>query len=79
MNFGLMNSAFAGDVYFDPRCEKTQWQRFENEVKRLNEASPPDVQYKVLYIARHGQGVHNVAERKHTRSAWNVRSSILFS
>lgn len=67
------------DVQFDPGREKTQWQRFENEVKRLNEASIPDVQYKVLYIARHGQGVHNVAERKHTRPAWNVRSSLLFS
>ena len=64
---------------FDRNHEKTEWQRFENEVKRLNDESSPNVQYKVLYIARHGQGVHNVAERKHTRPAWNVRSSLSIS
>lgn len=29
----------------------------------LNHHAPRDVAYKVLYLARHGQGQHNVAGR----------------
>ncbi len=37
------------DAEFDPEDAKTQWQRFEYYVSKINEKSPPDVQYKVLY------------------------------
>ena len=66
------------DDFLDSTGEKTQWQRFENKVKCLNEKSSPEVQYKVLYIARHGDAVHNVATRTYGRSAWNVSALLWF-
>jgi len=34
-----------------------------------------NVQYKVLFLGRHGEGVHNVAERRYGTKAWDVCSS----
>ena len=67
--------SYTQDVDSNGGRGETQWQLFENKVKRLNDESQPSVQYKVLYIARHGQGVHNVAERQYSRNEWDVRSS----
>ncbi len=51
---------------------KTQWQRFAQEVARLNYEAPSGTFYKVLYLGRHGQGVHNVAETKYGTAEWDV-------
>lgn len=37
------------DAEFDPERQKTQWERFENHVVKLNNQTPKNVQYKVLY------------------------------
>ncbi|KAJ5290284.1 uncharacterized protein N7443_010537 [Penicillium atrosanguineum] len=36
-----------------------------------------DVQYKVLFLGRHGEGVHNVAERRYGTQAWDDYWSLL--
>lgn len=38
-----------------------RWVRFKERITLLNKHAPRDVAYKVLYLARHGQGQHNVA------------------
>jgi len=71
-NFGLINRTYDTDADYDPQYEKTQWQRFEHKVFRLNRESGRNVQYKVLYMGRHGEGYHNVAEAFYGTPAWNV-------
>jgi hypothetical protein len=34
------------------------WKKFGNAIKKLNEKAPINTAYKVLYLARHGQGYH---------------------
>ncbi|MCJ1356368.1 MAG: hypothetical protein MMC33_006363 [Icmadophila ericetorum] len=62
-SFGLKNRSVQG--------EKTQWQNFGDEVQQLNEKSASDVQYKVLFLGRHGQGWHNVAEHMYGTESWD--------
>ncbi|GAA5899462.1 uncharacterized protein JCM6883_005228 [Sporobolomyces salmoneus] len=50
---------------------KERWSRFQTEVDRLNEESDEHTSYKVFWVARHGQGWHNVAEAKYGTEAWN--------
>ena len=49
-------------------------QKFEHYVWRLNRGSGRKVQYKVLYLGRHGEGYHNVAESYYGTPLWNVRA-----
>jgi hypothetical protein len=71
-NFGLIDRAYDTDADYDPNHQKTQWQRFERKVSRLNRDSGREVQFKVLYLGRHGEGYHNVAEAFYGTPAWNV-------
>ncbi|KAL8931357.1 MAG: hypothetical protein Q9211_007021 [Gyalolechia sp. 1 TL-2023] len=75
-NFGLVNRNDSSDIVPEETTSRSQWQRFEREVKRLNAEAEEGVRYKVLYLGRHGQGVHNVAERRYGREEWD-RSRIL--
>ncbi|KAK3306109.1 phosphoglycerate mutase [Chaetomium strumarium] len=73
VNFGLINRTYPTDKRFDPKREKTQWQRFEAYVKHLNSGcgKKPNVEYKVLFMGRHGEGWHNAAESFYGTPAWN--------
>jgi hypothetical protein len=85
-NFGLINRTYDDDIKLHARhggdheeeeaedTEKTQWQRFEQQIRALNSKADPNTQYKVLYLGRHGQGFHNVAESWYGSEAWDVRS-----
>ncbi|TVY22354.1 putative phosphoglycerate mutase [Lachnellula hyalina] len=73
-NFGLVDRAYHGDSQFDPDHKKSQWERFGNEVARLNHDSKPKVQYKLLYMGRHGEGYHNVAEAFYGTHDWDIAS-----
>ncbi|KAG2143629.1 histidine phosphatase superfamily [Suillus clintonianus] len=42
-----------------------RWKTFRQEIDRLNTSSPANTQYKVIFVGRHGQGFHNVAEGKY--------------
>ncbi|ODV82191.1 phosphoglycerate mutase-like protein [Suhomyces tanzawaensis NRRL Y-17324] len=46
------------------------WEQLKREVDELNEKSPPNVAYKVLFLARHGQGWHNIALQKYPKEEW---------
>lgn len=57
---------------FDPERKKTQWERFEYKIQELNRKAPADTEFKLLYLGRHGQGYHNVAEAFYGTEAWEV-------
>lgn len=52
----------------------TQWQRFEHELGTLNAQAPTGTSYRLLFLGRHGEGVHNVAEAFYGTKAWDVRT-----
>ncbi|KAA8571632.1 hypothetical protein EYC84_001626 [Monilinia fructicola] len=70
-NFGLKNRTYDTDPEFDPERRKTQWERFENHVVKLNSQTPDNVRYKVLYLGRHGEGYHNIKETEVGKEAWD--------
>lgn len=43
-----------------PFPPSSQWKRLESHVAKLNSEGGGDVLYKVIYVVRHGRGVHNV-------------------
>jgi hypothetical protein len=51
----------------------TQWSRFKHYIEVLNKDDSLKKQYKLFYIVRHGQGLHNVKEKEVGREEWNVR------
>lgn len=76
-NFGLINRTYTTDAKYDPKGKKTQWQRFANQVFRLNREAPHGTQYKLLYMGRHGEGYHNAAESYYGTPAWNCYYSLI--
>jgi len=53
--------------------EKEQWKRFDTHIRHLNNQTKDNESIKVLWLGRHGQGWHNVAEAKYGTKAWDVR------
>ncbi|KAL2883446.1 putative phosphoglycerate mutase pmu1 [Colletotrichum sp. CLE4] len=47
------------------------WERFASHVRKLNAESPDGVDYKVLYLTRHGLGYHNVQAAKVGTADWD--------
>jgi broad specificity phosphatase PhoE len=68
---GLLERAYPTDAAFDPKRERTQWQRFEHYVYELNKQGPTEKKYRMLYVIRHGQGIHNVKEKEVGREEWD--------
>lgn len=69
-NLGLLNRSYPGDTVPDEpdvQQELQQWQRFRRYIEELN-ASDKDKHYKLLYLVRHGLGLHNVKEADYGRS-----------
>ncbi|KAI8948991.1 phosphoglycerate mutase-like protein [Xylaria longipes] len=71
VNYGLINRSYPTDKEFDRHGKKTQWQRFGHYVDTLNRKADKNTQYKVLFMARHGEGYHNAAESYYGTPAWN--------
>lgn len=73
-NFGLIDRKYPTDQHFDPAGQKSQWERLEKWLSYLNSDCHKDesVQYKILFMGRHGEGWHNAAERFYGTPAWNV-------
>ena len=71
-NFGLIDRSYDTDEIYDPDHKKTQWDRFAYKVWRLNLESDLKVLYKVIFLSRHGEGYHNVAESFYGTPAWDV-------
>ncbi|KAI4212973.1 MAG: hypothetical protein LQ351_004317 [Letrouitia transgressa] len=76
-NFGLINRTYSTDQSHDPQGQKTQWQRFTYQVNELSRNSPHRVQYKLLFLGRHGDGFHNDAQAFYGTPAWNCFYSII--
>ncbi|OGM41201.1 phosphoglycerate mutase family protein, partial [Aspergillus bombycis] len=70
-NFGLIPRSYDSDPEFDPEGRKTQWERFEYQLNQLNRDSSPATQFKLLFLGRHGEGLHNVAERRYGTELWD--------
>ncbi|EAS34593.3 phosphoglycerate mutase [Coccidioides immitis RS] len=75
--FGLINQTYDTDELFDPDRSKSQWERFKHKVLTLNRDAGPEVRYALLYLGRHGQGYHNVAESHYGTAAWDCYWSML--
>ncbi|KAI5197062.1 phosphoglycerate mutase family protein [Aureobasidium subglaciale] len=73
-NFGLIDQVYPSDDTLEDASGKTQWQRFEHYIHELNKNASPGVEYKVLYLGRHGQGYHNVAETRYGTKLWDPQS-----
>ena len=69
-NFGLINRTYPADSSLKHQG-LTQWQRFKHQVHVLNQEASRDVQYKLLYMGRHGDGYHNDAQAFYGTPAWN--------
>jgi hypothetical protein len=53
--------------------KKESWAVLKNDLRQLQNAAPENVRYKLLFLARHGQGWHNLAEKKYGTKEWEVR------
>lgn len=76
-NFGLINRTYSTDRNRDSRHSRTQWQRFATKVSQLNRDAHYGVEYKVLFMGRHGDGFHNDAQAFYGIPAWNCYYSVL--
>ncbi|XHF97315.1 hypothetical protein AWENTII_000910 [Aspergillus wentii] len=76
-NFGLINRTYDTDKESRRYSKLTQWERFYDQVVQLNRRSPENVEYKVLFLGRHGQGWHNAAQDYYGTPAWNCYWSLL--
>ncbi|RLV94981.1 putative phosphoglycerate mutase [Spathaspora sp. JA1] len=47
------------------------WDDIIEKLNHLNSSTKPNEQYKIMYLARHGQGFHNLAHTKYGDNAWN--------
>ena len=74
-NFGLINRTYDADSKHIQ--SKTQWQRFATQLSTLQSNASRNVQYKLLFMGRHGEGFHNAAESYYGTPAWNCYYSVL--
>jgi hypothetical protein len=77
---GLLERSYpSDDAFWTERSEPcgdladSQWPRLQYYINSLNTKNLGKEQYKLFYIVRHGQGVHNVKEAEVGREEWNVR------
>ncbi|KAF2428047.1 phosphoglycerate mutase-like protein [Tothia fuscella] len=70
-NLGLINQAYDSDKDCPNVNKLTQWQKFEYQLAQLNHKSSKNIEYKLLYLGRHGEGWHNAAETFYGTPAWN--------
>lgn len=50
---------------------RERWKNLRKDLTRLNDESDDDTLFKVLFLGRHGQGWHNVAEQRYGSPEWN--------
>jgi hypothetical protein len=55
---------------------KPSWQQFDKDFKALQASADRNTRYKLLYLARHGQGMHNYYEQLIGLEAWNVSADL---
>jgi broad specificity phosphatase PhoE len=75
-NLGLIDRIYDPDSSLEGQ-NLTQWQRFANKLESLNQGAGPRTRYILAYLARHGEGWHNRAEREYGTKAWDCYWSTL--
>jgi len=50
---------------------KDRWHNFRRRIEEINASAPDGTCYKVLFVARHGQGWHNVGGLKYGTKDWD--------
>ncbi len=75
-NFGLINRTYDTDASVRSQ-NASQWQRFGNKLRTLNKEACKGTRYVLVYLARHGEGWHNRAEKKYGTPAWDCYWSTL--
>ncbi|KAJ4296335.1 putative phosphoglycerate mutase pmu1 [Kalmusia sp. IMI 367209] len=70
-DLGIKSRQYTTDTTIDPTEEKTQWQRLEHYVQEMNRVDPERRRWKIFYLIRHGQGVHNLKEKEVGREDWD--------
>lgn len=58
---------------FDQLGRLKPWAEIESLLQALNEQAPPNVAYKLIFCARHGQGYHNHIVDKYGHAAWDAK------
>lgn len=76
-NFGLISQSYDSDSSLPNVQELTDWERFTHHVASLNSQASDHTSYHVLYLARHGQGYHNLAETYYGTQNWDCYYSLL--
>lgn len=74
INLGLLDRSYpTDDEQSDSHSQHdfTQWHRFQQYIRSLN-ANDQNKSYKLLYLIRHGEGLHNVKEKEVGRAEWDV-------
>lgn len=67
-NFGLIERSYE----IASGQKERPWKKFEQFVRSKREQAGDGETFKVLFLGRHGQGWHNVAESKYGTHAWDV-------
>ncbi|KAF5851060.1 hypothetical protein GGP41_010735 [Bipolaris sorokiniana] len=70
-NFGLINRTYPTDATCPDGKKSTQWQRLAHYISTLNKQSARNERYSLVFMGRHGEGFHNVAESYYGTPAWN--------
>ena len=77
-SFGLITQSYDSDTSLPSNGKDlTQWQRFAHHLGQINAAAPARTSYRLLFLGRHGQGYHNVAEDYYGTEPWNCYWSTL--
>ncbi|OOF94656.1 hypothetical protein ASPCADRAFT_516101 [Aspergillus carbonarius ITEM 5010] len=76
-NFGLIPRPYPTDTTAPEVETKTPWERFAHHIRSLNHTADENTCYKVLFLGRHGEGYHNVAEREYGTVEWDRHYSLL--
>ena len=85
-NFGLIDRFYDSDPSLPNNgADLSQWKRFEHHISSLNrnaqnpgeEAAGAASGYVLFFLARHGNGYHNIAERYYGSVAWDCHFSAL--
>ncbi|KAL0639306.1 putative phosphoglycerate mutase pmu1 [Maublancomyces gigas] len=76
-NFGLLDKFRVPGLEERNDRDHAPWKKFKEAIEKLNKKSPKNTAYKVLYLARHGEGYHNVAESFYGTPLWDCYWSLL--
>ena len=75
-NLGLIDQPYDTDLSVQGHTPN-QWQRFAHKLQTLNREASSGTRYVLAYMARHGEGWHNKAERIYGKKEWDCHWSAL--